>query len=186
MKYCIIVGCNSTYRAKNLCKKHYDAERNRRISAAKPPRPVRIPKPINPAYRSYYAMRSRCLNPNFTDYHNYGGRGIQICERWLGEDGYGNFIADMGERPERTTLDRLDVNGNYEPSNCRWASWSMQAANRRNSRAYVGIKEVPTLTGISYEAKLMVKRKVVLSKTFHTLEEAIEARKKAQLEYPDA
>ena len=73
-------------------------------------------------------MRNRCTNPNNTNYKNYGGRGIKVCERW---DDFTVFIADMGERPEGKTLDRIDNDGNYEPSNVRWATRSEQQKNKR-------------------------------------------------------
>lgn len=88
----------------------------------------------SPTYLSWTSMRLRCENPNATGYANYGGRGISISTRWTGEDGFANFIADMGERPEATTLDRYpDNDGNYEPGNCRWAAMAEQKSNRRNS-----------------------------------------------------
>jgi hypothetical protein len=83
-------------------------------------------------YTSYSSMKGRCLNPDKDKYPNYGGRGITICDRWLdSENGYKNFLEDMGYRPEGMTLDRIDVDGNYEPSNCRWASKSLQVINQR-------------------------------------------------------
>jgi hypothetical protein len=78
---------------------------------------------------SFIAMKKRCLNPLDSSFPNYGGRGVTICARWL--SCFENFFADMGERPEGTTLDRIDVYGNYEPSNCRWATDDVQQANRR-------------------------------------------------------
>jgi hypothetical protein len=79
-------------------------------------------------------MKLRCGNPNATGFANYGGRGITICDRWAGEDGFANFLADMGERPLGTTLDRYpDNDGNYEPGNCRWVDLAGQKRNQRNS-----------------------------------------------------
>lgn len=81
------------------------------------------------AYRSWKSMRTRCNNPNEKSYKDYGGRGITVCKRW---DSFVNFYTDMGERPEGDfSLDRIDNNGNYEPSNCRWATREQQNRNHR-------------------------------------------------------
>ncbi|QMV29723.1 hypothetical protein [Vibrio phage vB_VnaS-AQKL99] len=80
------------------------------------------------AYRSWLAMRARCLNPSNTRFADYGGRGITICKRW---DDFINFHADMGDRPEGLTLDRINVNGNYEPDNCKWSTATEQRNNQR-------------------------------------------------------
>ena len=82
-------------------------------------------------YQTHNAMKHRCSNPNHKKWILYGGRGIKVCDRWLGEDGFKNFLEDMGERPEGTTLDRINNDGNYEPTNCRWATDSEQNKNRR-------------------------------------------------------
>lgn len=89
-----------------------------------------------PTWRSWASMLTRCTNPNQHKWPHYGGRGISVCDRWAEKDGKGflNFLADMGERPAAMTLDRIDPNGNYEPSNCRWADAQTQRANRRDSR----------------------------------------------------
>lgn len=80
-------------------------------------------------YRSWDGMKQRCLNPKATGYKRYGGAGVAVCDRWLK---FENFLADMGERPEGTTLDRINPERGYEPGNCRWADRSTQNRNRPN------------------------------------------------------
>lgn len=81
-----------------------------------------------PTYRSWAGMINRCTNPRQPNFERYGGRGITVCDRWRS---FENFLADMGERPEGTTIDRKDNDGNYEPGNCRWATDIEQQANTR-------------------------------------------------------
>jgi hypothetical protein len=84
-----------------------------------------------PTWRSWREMLARCQNPNNDRYASYGGRGIKVCDRW---QLFENFLADMGERPDGTSLDRIDNDGNYEPSNCRWADAFEQQANTRQAQ----------------------------------------------------
>lgn len=88
-------------------------------------------KKKTPTLQTWASMRARCTNPKKSDYQYYGGRGITVCDRW---QSFENFLADMGEKPPGTSLDRIDNSGNYEPSNCRWATRAEQMRNTRQTR----------------------------------------------------
>lgn len=89
-------------------------------------------KKASPTYVSWMSMTARCTKPDHKDYPKYGGAGISFCERWRD---FRNFLEDMGERPPGMTLDRFpDESGNYEKSNCRWATPRQQSANRSNTK----------------------------------------------------
>lgn len=102
-------------------------------------------------YKTHTAMKMRCYNPNNQRYPDYGGRGIKVCDRWLELDGIGfsNFLEDMGYRPEGYSIERVDVEGDYEPSNCKWIPLVEQVNNRRLGRNNTSGK-----TGVSWKEKL--------------------------------
>lgn len=132
---CLVSNCNfNDNRGFRLgyCTPHYRAfklyddplgEHQRRTNG-------KLIKQYPRSYETWRGMRQRVTNPNHEHYHYYGGRGIKLHESW---NVFANFVADMGERPEGMTLDRKNFNGNYEPSNCKWADPVTQANNRRNS-----------------------------------------------------
>lgn len=82
-------------------------------------------------YTTWSSMIARCLNKKTERFPRYGGRGIKVCDRWLD---FRNFLADMGEKPEGKSIDRINNNGNYEPSNCRWATVAEQVSNKSTTR----------------------------------------------------
>lgn len=84
-------------------------------------------------------MKRRCLSPQASNFTDYGGRGITVCQRWLK---FENFLADMGDRPEGKSLDRIDNDGNYEISNCRWSTPLEQSKNKRPRYSWDEIQEI--------------------------------------------
>ncbi len=104
---------------------------------------------VSKTYGCWQGMLSRCYNDvsNF-QFPNYGGRGIAVCERW---HKFENFLADMGEKPKDLSLDRIDVNGNYEPTNCRWATMKTQQNNRRGNHFLTFCNKTQTIMQWSEE-----------------------------------
>lgn len=93
-------------------------------------------------YRIWNTMKRRCYNPSCDMYSSYGGRGIKVCDRWLGEDGFVNFYNDMGKRPVDDNgrvyqIDRIDTNSDYSPENCRWVPAIKNARNKRNNVTFL-------------------------------------------------
>lgn len=144
------------------------------------------------AYERWWAMVDRCTNPNCSAWKNYGGRGIKVCSRWLGEKGFYNYMMDMGLPKKGETLDRINNDLGYSPNNCRWAT---RLTQRHNQRRVIARRLCGLPPGVSLDkdrangrrkcwlSRLEVNGKRVLNKRFHTREEAIEARLKAEKEY---
>ena len=119
-----------------------------------------------PLYYTWENMKKRCYNKNTKDYSRYGGRGISVCKEWKND--YKQFEVDMGDKPSGYTLDRIDNDGNYEKSNCRWATMETQALNRNfviNAKGYYLVENG------NFRAKITINGKI-RSKNFKTENEA--------------
>lgn len=149
---CSISNCSKNIYCRSWCTTHYGRWQrlgNPRASV-KPQEQHR--RRNAPEYSSWAGMRSRCRNRNHPRFKDYGGRGIEVCNRW---NLFSNFLIDMGQKPKGYSLERIDNSGNYEPNNCRWASLKEQARNRRTSKKVTfnsqtkTIAEWSELTGIN-------------------------------------
>lgn len=128
-------------------------------------------------------MRARCYNPKRCDYPRYGGRGMRVCDTWNSD--FVNFLNDMGLAPsEHYSIDRIDVNGDYEPANCKWSTEHEQSINRRtfknNSTGQTGV--IKNRNG-KFEARINVNNKRIQLGVFSKIEEAIRVRKEAEQKY---
>lgn len=135
---CAVERCEERVHARGWCATHYSRWRaHGDATFTKFHRQYKTPE-----YGAWLQARARCRNPSHPGFRDYGGRGIKFCERW---DKFENFSADMGERPDGGTLERNNVNGDYDPGNCRWATQSEQNHNRRPMSS-TGVRGV-TVTG---------------------------------------
>ena len=142
-------------------------------------------------YSIYRDMHCRCKNKNNKKYKDYGGRGVKVCSRWSGPYGFHHFYEDMGPRPEgryasglpKYSLDRIDVNGDYCPENCRWATAHTQVANRRIERMYSNQVGVTYNKAIGWWTASLQIDKEKHTKNAHTEAEAIRMRKELEDKY---
>lgn len=130
-------------------------------------------------YSIHNAMNERCFNKNSIEYYNYGGRGIKVCDEWRGSNGFTNFLKWAMENgySDNLTIDRINVNGNYEPSNCRWITQKAQCNNTR-SNIFIEYKgEIHTLTEWAEILKVPPKRINKRLKSGWSVERAFETPK---------
>lgn len=181
-KICKVDGCNNTAYVCGLCNAHYLRKRRhgntgclRDLSGLKQKYPAE--------YKVFKSIRVRCYNKNDPAYRFYGGKGVKMCDRWLGVDGFKHFMEDMGPRPGGKTpggkplysIDRIDPNGDYCQENCRWADTYTQATNKRATRgSETGIFH---LENGRWRARLTHLEKEY-SGTFNSRKEAVEFRER--------
>ena len=131
---CSIPECGAIEYLRGMCGRHYSSWRRYGDPLKATPQHGHAGSNVSRAYRCWHNMITRCTSPTNPNYPLYGGRGITIDPRWLD---FTAFLADMGEPPDGLTLERKDNNGNYEPSNCKWATPLEQGNNRRTNRMFL-------------------------------------------------
>jgi len=167
---CLVKTCDKPSHAKGYCGAHYHkikvyGDPEATINETHGMRRSRI-------YGVWCDIKKRCFNPNSTNYENYGGRGIGMCEEW--KNSFTAFYEDMGQPPTpEHSIERKDVNGNYEPSNCIWETRLIQAANKRryknNSTGFIGVSRN---SNSSWQASISRKGKQYYLGSFNTAKEA--------------
>ena len=176
MPNCNIDSCRNKYDSHGYCGMHQ--MRFRRYGDPSYTKWPRHGDNNSAEHRTWRIMKQRCYDPKHQAYNYYGGKGIIVCSRW--RNSYINFITDMGRKPtEKHSIERRNGNGNYEPSNCYWATKHEQMANRSNSNKTIGVCKSST----GWEARLTINHKDVLRKWYKTEQQAINARKQAEMLY---
>ena len=133
------------------------------------------------AKQAWYNIKNRCYNPNHIKTKNYLGRGITVCDEWKND--FDAFYKYVGDRPSvQHSLDRIDNDGNYEPGNVRWATYTEQARNKRvqNKNGYPGLLK---LSDSRWSVKICVKYKYIHLGIYEKKEDAVEARRLGELRY---
>lgn len=184
-KICSVENCEDISRAKGFCNKHYLRVRYGGSTDLRGYYKTHG-KRFHPLYHRWNDIKQRCNNPNDSSYSRYGGRGISVCDRWLGENGFDNFLNDMGDLPSpKHSIDRVNNDGNYEPLNCRWATDSEQALNRRtptsNTTGHKGVYFDKRYN--KWYAAIKVRNIMHQSHCTESLQDAIEKRKELERLY---
>ena len=183
MKKCKIKDCPYKKKASGYCSGHY-YRLKKYGNPTETPLYERHGKSYSREYCIWVSMRDRCYSNKNKYYYNYGGRGIKVCDRW--KNSFENFYKDMGDKPSnKHTLDRIDVNGDYTPENCKWSTWEEQSLNKRTRKDNsLGVTGVYYHKGAKkYTTEFRRKGKTYYIGLFNTVEEAAEARKKAIEDY---
>lgn len=179
---CKIEGCTRPHRSREMCTLHYDRWRNHDGDTSV----GRVTHGMTDTseYHTWQAMKKRCASPKDSAWYLYGARGITVCERWL--ESFENFLEDMGRKPTlKHSIDRIDNNGNYEPSNCRWANHTQQNFNQRLRKNHpTGVRGVAFNKKHSkYSATLRVNGQHHYLGSYTTISEAAKARKAGEEKY---
>ena len=130
VRVCDKNNCSTKHFGRGMCVKHYFRWYYKNKGTYKCRTLPKHGMVDTPEWGAWWNAKQRCYNPNHRKYKDYGSRGIKMCDRWF--NSFENFLKDMGKKPNnKLSLDRIDNDGNYEPANCRWATYSVQNHNRR-------------------------------------------------------
>lgn len=173
---CRVDKCNENAVTKGLCEKHYQrlsAHGNIYYSGHRDHRFL----DHRAERKTWDGMKQRCYNPKSSSYKYYGGKGIKVCDRWLGKEGFFYFYLDMGDKPSKNhSIDRIDPNKDYCPENCRWANALTQQTNRTDNNPIPGVRYNANNPNKKWTAFITLHGKRCY-KSFRTREEALAQRK---------
>lgn len=131
---CTVPGCDKPLKCRGMCHTHYERFRRNGTLEYRINGNYKHGQTRSPEWRAWTAMRRRCYGVNQPGWADYGARGITVCDRWLGDSGFENFLSDMGKKPSTThQLDRINVDKGYSPENCRWTTKAEQNRNQRKT-----------------------------------------------------